>query len=320
MQRRTLFAAALSLAVFSLPLQAAETTLRAVSSFGMDTFWGERFQKFVDKVNSEGKGVLQIRVIGGPEAVPPFEVGNALRTGVVDMANHTGVFHANLVPEALAMVVTDQPMSTLRENGGYALLDQIHREKANMVWLGRITDGLPYHSYTNKPLNNDTLSGFRMRAVPMTRGFYQAVGASPMQIAPGEVYTALDRNMIDGYSWPIVGVFDLGWQEKTAYRVDPGFFNVEVSLFMNQNAWKKLTDEQRTYLERQVAWMEAENAKDLDIIAEERAKQAEAGIQTITLEGAAAETYIKTANDALWADIEKASPANAAKLKPLFMK
>ena len=40
----------------------------------------------------------------------------------------------------------------------------------------------------------------------------------------------------------------------------------------------------------------------------------------IGLEGEAAEAYVKAANDALWADIEKASPANAAKLKPLFMK
>lgn len=320
MQRRTLFAAGLALAFASLTAQAAETTLRAVSSFGMDTFWGERFQKFVDKVNSEGKGILQIRVIGGPEAVPPFEVGNALRTGVVDLANHTGVFHANLVPEALAMVVTDRTMGELRENGGYELLDQIHRDKANMVWLGRVTDGLPYHSYTNKPLVDNGFKGFRMRAVPMTRGFYQALGASPMQIAPGEVYTALDRSMVDGYSWPIVGVFDLGWQEKTAYRVDPGVYNVEVSLFMNQNSWKKLTDEQRSYLESQIAWMESENAKDAEINVQERQAQAEAGIETITLEGEAADAYVKTANDALWADIEKASPANAAKLKPLFMK
>lgn len=320
MQRRTLLAAGLALLLASLTAQAAETTLRAVSSFGMDTFWGKRFQTFVDKVNAEGKDILQIRIIGGPEAIPPFEVGNALRTGVVDIANSTGVYHANSVPEALVMVVTNRSMSELRENGGYALLDQIHRDKANMVWLGRVTEGLPHHSYLNKPLVDNGFKGFRMRAVPMTRGFYQALGALPMQIVPGEVYTALERNMVDGYSWPIVGVFDLGWQEKTAYRVDPGVYNVEVSLFMGQDAWKKLTDEQRTYLERQVAWMEGENVKDAEIEIQERRKQAEAGIQAITLEGEAAEAYVKAANDALWADIEKASPANAAKLKPLFMK
>ena len=38
------------------------------------------------KVNAEGKGVLQINFIGGPKAIPTFEAGNAVKTGVVDMA------------------------------------------------------------------------------------------------------------------------------------------------------------------------------------------------------------------------------------------
>ncbi len=45
-----------------------------------------------------------------------------------------------------------------------------------------------------------------------------------MQTAPGEVYTALERGVVDGYGWPITGIFDLGWHEKTKYRVDPGFY------------------------------------------------------------------------------------------------
>ena len=43
-----------------------------------------------------------------------------------------------------------------------------------------------------------------------------------MTTAPGEVYTALERGVIDGYGWPIHALFDLNWQEKTKYRVDPG--------------------------------------------------------------------------------------------------
>lgn len=48
-------------------------------------------------------------MIGGPEAIPTFEVGNAVRAGVVDLANSSAVFHANMVPEALAMTLTDKP-------------------------------------------------------------------------------------------------------------------------------------------------------------------------------------------------------------------
>ena len=51
-------------------------------------------------MNAENKGVVQINYIGGPRAIPPFEVGNAVRTRVVDMANVTGAFYTNLMPEA----------------------------------------------------------------------------------------------------------------------------------------------------------------------------------------------------------------------------
>jgi TRAP-type C4-dicarboxylate transport system substrate-binding protein len=55
---------------------------------------------------------------------------------------------------------------------------------------------------------------------------------------PGEVYTALERNVVDGYGWPIGGIFDLNWQEKTKYRVDPGFYDAEVSIIMNLDTYR----------------------------------------------------------------------------------
>jgi len=298
--------------------QAAEITLRAVTAFGQDTFFNQRFKAFVEKVNAEGKGLMKIQVVGGPESMPPMEVGNAVRAGVVDLANSTGVFHANLVPEALAMTLAQRPMSELRANGGYALLDQIHRQKANMVWLARVSDGLEYHIYTTKPVDGGNFSGMKLRSVPVYRSFFQALGAAPLQVPPGEVYTALERGVVDGYGWPSLGVFDLGWQDKTRYRVEPGFYNVEVGLFMNQNTWKKLDDAQRAFLEKQVAWVEAQNAGDAALAQAEKKRQAEAGIQTITLAPEQAATFRARAYEAGWKGIEAASPQNAAKLKPLF--
>ncbi|PKO55693.1 MAG: ABC transporter substrate-binding protein, partial [Betaproteobacteria bacterium HGW-Betaproteobacteria-19] len=108
--------ASVLLSLLATSAQAAEITLKAVSAFGKDTFFSQRFNAFVDKVNAEGKGIMQIRVVGGPESMPPFEVGNAVRAGVVDFANSTGVFHANLVPEALAMTLAEKPMSEIRAN------------------------------------------------------------------------------------------------------------------------------------------------------------------------------------------------------------
>lgn len=302
----------------STATHASEITLKAVSGFGMDTFFSERFKVFVDKVNAEGKGIMQINVLGGPEAMPPFEVGNAVRTGVVDLASTTGVFHANLVPEALSLSFTNKSMSELRANGGYELVDRIHREKANIVWLGRVSDGLKYHVYTNKETDGTNFKGMKLRSVPVYRAFFQSLGATPLQVPPGEVYTALERGVVDGYGWPSIGVFDLGWQEKTKYRVEPGFYNVEVSFFMNQDTWKKLDDTQRAFLEKQIAWVEAQNAKDLERAEAEKARQASAGIETISLPEAEAATFLARAAEAGWQGVEQASPKYAAQLRSLF--
>ena len=40
---------------------------------------------WIADVNKDGKGVLQINFIGGPKAIPTFEVGKAVQSGVVDI-------------------------------------------------------------------------------------------------------------------------------------------------------------------------------------------------------------------------------------------
>ncbi|GAA0697393.1 TRAP transporter substrate-binding protein DctP [Marinobacterium maritimum] len=298
--------------------EAAEVTLKAVSAFGQDTYFNQRFAQFVDKVNAEGKGVLQINVVGGPEAIPPFEIGNAVRSGIVDIANTTGVFHANMVPETLAMTLTNKSMAELRSNGGYELMDKLHRDKANMVWLARLSDGIQYHVYTNKPVDSADFSGLKLRSVPVYRPFFQALDATPLQVAPGEVFTALERGVVDGYGWPATGIFDLGWQEKTAYRVEPGFYNVEISLFMNQKSWAKLDDTQREFLNKQVAWVESLNAKAAQNADIEKQKQAEAGIQAIELDAEQGARFQQLSQQAGWQALEQISPDQVSALKAHF--
>lgn len=311
-------AAGALLALAAVTAQAAEITLRAVSAFGMDTFFSQRFKQFVDKVNAEGKGIMQIQVVGGPESMPPFEVGSAVRAGVVDLANTTGVFHSNLVPEALTLSISEKRIDELRANGGHALMDRIHRDKANMVWVARVSDGLQYHVYTTRPVASADLSGMKLRSVPVYRAFFQALGATPLQVPPGEVYTALERGMVDGYGWPSTGILDLGWHEKTKYRIEPGFYNVEVSLYMNQNTWNRLDDTQRAFLEKQVQWVESLNAAELELGEAEKRRQAKAGIETITLPADEADKFRAKAYEAGWQAIAEASPQNVEALRELF--
>ena len=61
-------------------VEAEEVTLRAVTAFAEKTQFSKNFERFIDRVNETGEGQVKINYIGGPRAMPPFEVGNAVRT------------------------------------------------------------------------------------------------------------------------------------------------------------------------------------------------------------------------------------------------
>ncbi len=313
-------ALAAALAAASGIAGAQEITLRVVSAFPENLYYVKRLVDWIQKVNAEGKGTLQLNFIGGPKAIPTFEVGNAVKTGVVDMAMSTGAFYTNLMPEADALKLTRLPAAQLRKNGAFDYINKVWNEKANMVYLARVVDNTPFHLYINKKIDKPDLTGMKLRITPVYRDFFQALGGTVVQIAPGEVYTALERGVVDGYGWPIHALFDLNWQEHTKYRVDPGFYNAEVSLIVNLDKWKSLTQAQLAYLTKQALAFEARNVEWKKYNAEEAKRQAKAGIRTIRFDAKTSKQYLDKAYEVGWASIIKASPEQGPKMKALFSK
>lgn len=302
----------------ALPAAAQEITLRAANAFQEGTYYARNFERFVKKVNEEGKGLVQINYVGGPKAIPTFELANALRGGVVDLANTTTSFTTSIVPEGLAFNYTHLTMAEMRKNGTLEYLNRIFMEKG-LYYYARTGEGIQYYIYTNRKIDKADLTGFKMRIAPIYRDFFQKLGAQVVQIAPGEVYTALERGVVDGYGWPLIGIFDLGWHERTKYRVEPGFYAIELGVIFNANTWKRLNAQQRQFLEKQAAWLESLNVdmggKDAQA---ELKRQQDANIQVIKLDDAQAKLLVKTANDAAWAAIVASSPAHGAKLREMM--
>ena len=138
-------------------------------------------------------------------------------------------------------------------------------------------------------------------------------------MAPGEVYTALERGVVDGYGWPMIGIFDLGWHEKTKYRLEPGFYAIELGVVFNLASWNKLNAQQNAFLQKQAEWLEAQNVEmgKVDGPADAK-KQLDAGIQVIKLDDAQSKILLKAAYDGGWEQIIKASPAKGPKLRELM--
>src|SRR3954447_23589252 len=314
--KKTLVLLALAAAAFGA--RAQEVTLRLVSAFPENQFYVKRTVEWIDKVNKEGKGTLQINFIGGPKAIPTFEVGNAVKTGVVDMGFSTGAFYTNVMPEADILKLSETSAAEQRANGGYDLINKIWAEKGNMRYLAKVVEFTPFHLYLNKKIDQPDLTGLKIRITPVYREFFQTLGASVMTTAPGEGDTALERGVIDGYGWPIHALFDLNWQEKTKFRVDPGFYNAEVSLIMNLDKYKALPAKTREALDADTLAYERQNDFWKTYNENEKKRQAEAGIQTISFDAATAKAYVAKAKEVGWANAIKSSPQYGEQLKKVL--
>jgi len=318
---KRLFTGVALAALMSVPAVAEEVRLSAVSAFAEGTTFSKNFERFIEKANELGKGKLQIDYKGGGgKVMNPFQLGDAVRTGVVDIGNLPGAFYTKLMPEADVFKLSAFTISEERENGAWAFTNDLHKKRMNAYHLARQKDCVPFHLYLNKKIGKPDLKDLKIRTTPIYRAFFSAMGASLIRTKPGDVYTALERGTVDGYGWPTQGVLDLGWHEVTKYRVDPAFYRASVEVLLNDDAWNKLDEGQQKILQDAASFMEALCSEDQEINAAEMKKQAEKGIETITFSGAGGEAYVKQAYETGWAEFIKANPETGPKLKELLSK
>src|SRR6476660_5541121 len=318
MTRRLAIAALAALAsVAATAANAQEVTLKGITAFAEKTFNSRPFERFIEKVNADGKGKVQINYIGGTRAMPPFEVGNAVRTKVIDIANVTAAFYTNLMPEGDGFKLIAKPMSEQRRDGTWEFINQLHNQKLNAYYLARQFHNVPFHIYLNKKPDRLDFAGLKIRVTPVYKDIVEALGGTAITTAPGEVYTALERGVVDGYGWPVTGIFDLGWEKVTKYRLEPAFYSVEVNALVNLDTWNGLTDAQRKVLSDAALWLEGLDSENTALIAAERDRQAKAGIQPIDFGPAESKKFLEKANEVAWQSVIKRAPEAGAKLRQL---
>ncbi len=312
-------AAAIALAASATMASAEEARLSAVSAFANGTTFTRNFERFIEKLNEIGTGVVQIDYRGGGGAVMnPFELGNAVSTGVVQIANLPGAFYTKLMPEADAFKLSAFTIAEERANGAWEYTNRLHNERMNAWHLARQKDCVPFHLYLNKPLDGRDLNGLNIRVTPIYRAFFASMGAAMIRTKPGDVYTALERGTVDGYGWPTQGVLDLGWHEVTKYRVDPAFYRASVEVLINLDAWNGLSDAAKEALQSAAGFMEGLCEEDRALNAEEIQRQSDAGIETITFDGAEGEAWLRDAYETGWAEFIENNPEEGPKLRELL--
>jgi len=300
------------------PARSQEVQLRLVTAFPENTSWVVELQKWVAEVNAKGKGILQINFIGGPRAIPSFEIGNAVRTGVVDLGMTPGAFYTNVIPEADILKMSQISAAEQRKNGAFEYINKVWNEKGNMVYLARMVENYPFHLFLKKKIEKPDLTGLKIRVSPVFRAFFQSMNANVIIVQPGEIYTALERGVIDGYGWAVGGIFELNLQDHTKYRVEPGFYDTEVSIIMNLDKYKSLSEKQKEFMQQMAIALEARSNYWREEGEAEKKRQAAAGIEALTFNEAQSQAFAKAARDVGWSELLKVSPVVGAKLKELL--
>lgn len=299
-------ALALSLGFAAPAAQASPVVLKGIIPWQADYDLSKAFFIFQDLVNERLKGRVEIKYLGGPEIQQPNDQFEALRNGVVDVILGVAAYYRADVPAAAAVQFTKKLPHELRETGYYDTMRRLHAERG-VVYLANTAGGNRFRVYLLKELKKPDFSGLKIRVSPVYLPLVKALGGTPISVAPGEVYTALERGAIDGYGWTYTGISVFGWQEKTKYLIDHPFYSLDTALLINQKAYDALPAEDRKVLEEIGVELERRVEKQIgERLVQEDIKLKKDGIKFIKFSDADAETYLKIAYDAGWKDfIEK---------------
>jgi TRAP-type C4-dicarboxylate transport system substrate-binding protein len=315
---RLLGGAAAGLLLASGTAAAQEITLRAAVFVPPSTTYGVPFKRFVDHVNETGKGLVQVRIVGGPEAVPADAQAQAVKSGVLDVASIPPSYYKSTMVEGDAQVLTDLTVAEQRKSGAYRMLSGIAEERIGAVYLTTYGVGVPFHIFLTKdmPLSKpEDLRGLRFRGQPNYASLFKHYGIAGANIAAPETYTALERGTVQGYGWPLWGINDFGWDKLTKIRVDPGFYNVIVNVLMNKAKYDSLNAAQRKVIDDSIAWFEIDNERyTADKTRETMELHEKAGIRPVSF----GPEFKKIAQDLYWDDLKALSPDAIAKLRPLL--
>ncbi len=304
-------------------LVAAETiTLKAVTGWPKTSSENKSYYIFSELVEQmvakKYPGELKINTVGGPEAVKPTDQVQACQRGMVDMVYTTNAYYVSVLPEVDAYKLSDFTPMEERANGVWKFMNDLH-EKKGLYLLGRLGLGEKFHLYLKKPIQTADLKGLNIRVSPMYLQIIKGLGGNPVVIPPTEVYAALERNVVDGFCWPAVGIRDWGWDKQVKYIVEPGFYQVPNPLVMNLNTWNKLPKKFKDLLTE--AAMEAEKrtiSHFNELAKQERPILIKEGLQVIDLPAAEKQKFLKVGYEEGWNDILQKNPKTGPELKNLL--
>lgn len=243
------------------PALAQAVDLTLIHPFPDSLVYTKSCKELVGKLNATG--AVKIAVRGGNEAIPMMNQPNAVRDGIVDMSCIPTAFYAQAIPENDAIATSNASPAEVRKNGGMALVDKLHARYMKMKYVGWIDSGIGFYMFMSsppkfKPDGLPDFTGVKLRDNPIYSAFFKALGASAHNLPATEVYSALEKSVVDAAAWTSIGLVQWKWDKFLRHRVGPEFFQTDMAVIMNLAKWNGLSAAAKAAVEKTV--IEHENA------------------------------------------------------------
>lgn len=276
-----------------------EVTIEFVSSFTLEAVEHAGFRRFQEILAEEAPWVtLEHR--GGPETIPSQQQGEAVADGAVDMATLPANFYSGLIPLMHSMKLTTESPADERESGAYDLYEE-HHEREGLHLLGRMSAETPFRLFMNRELEELDLSGMDIRVSPVYVQVVQGLGGTPTRMDPGDVYTALERGVVDGYGWAGVGLLVHGWHEVTDYEIDIDFYEMDMVAIINHDVWEGFDTETQEAITRATERADEAVVEVYgELVGEEVQARRDAGIEPLTFPEEDVNSFLEMAYERGW--------------------
>jgi len=303
MSRRLIHACAALALLVAGPALAQTKTIKLLSSWDRTTLPAlEGALMFQEQVKKISGGKLEVD-IKGPETVPPFQQIQPVSAGVFDMLWTHGVYHAGSKGLTLVVDAMEADIAKRRSSGVFDFLDKYYQKHNRLTIIGLTSNGSKgYQLLLRDPLTPaGDFQGRKIRGTQSYFGVIKALGGTPVVIPINELYSALEKGVVDGAAMPAAGILTAKTYEVSKYRVRP-FIGVSTqTISVNMNAWSKFTADEQRMLREAARWVEDNLIKKADeTIAREDAELDKLGMKYAQLPADKAELVKRAWVTSLW--------------------
>jgi len=305
------------------PALADVVKIDAVTLAPKPVYINKPFKMFVDEVNTKFAGEVEINWRGGPEIMPPFKQAEGVRNGAVDMTYTSPSYYQGLVPTSGTMNLSYKTYSEIAATNYHERMTELHAEK-DLIFLGEIpATQLNFVIYMADEVSGlEDLKGKRIRVFPTLLPIVKALGAEPIVMGMGDIFTAMERGTIDGYmQGPLAQAQQFEGLVKTV--IFPGVYRAGFPVLINKKTWGKMSTDLQQRLTTFLRWDFAYRVDYLwgQDIADNIELMKGAGFNILELPADEAASYEQMAMDAAWAvTAENAGDEVAAELRAMLDK